>query len=157
MEQTKAIPRKNDLEEISGLMTFDELPVSLHELTWYKAGGDNGVLPSFLKALNTNNRHKLLKFILLWLSDENFKCPEWLKSLLKVLPKKGDLLNSNCWKSIVLIAVVLKFVCIFINTRLQKLLKWHGIACQFGATPNIGCQDAAFAIKLFFRNTEKNS
>ena len=40
-------------------------------------------------------------------------------------------------------------MCIFINTRLQKLLKWHGIACQFGATPKIGCHVAVFVIKAF--------
>ena len=60
MEHTKAIPRKNYFEEISGQMKFDESSDSLHKLTWHKVGGDNGVSPNALKVLNKNSRHKLL-------------------------------------------------------------------------------------------------
>lgn len=41
MEHAKAIPRKNDFEEISGQMAFDESQDVPYELAWHKAGGDN--------------------------------------------------------------------------------------------------------------------
>ena len=91
-------------------MTFDKLSDSRHKLSWHKAGRENGISPHSLKALNTNNGRKLLEFILLWLSDEHFECPERFGSPLKVLPKKGDLLNPNNWRAIALMDMVSKFV-----------------------------------------------
>ena len=63
--------------------------------------------------------------------------------------KKGDLLDPNNWRGIVLMDIVAKTVSIFINTRLQILLKSRGSIFQFGTMPKLGCQDAVFIIKSF--------
>ena len=39
-----------------------------------------------------------------------------------------------------------KISCI-LNERLYRLLDEHGIRTQFGATPNVGCQDGSFTLK----------
>ena len=33
------------------------------------------------------------------------------------------------------------------NERLYRLLDKHGVKTQFGATPNVGCQDGSFTLK----------
>ncbi|MCP4745471.1 MAG: hypothetical protein GY874_04905, partial [Desulfobacteraceae bacterium] len=38
------------------------------------------------------------------------------------------------------------FSCI-LNDRLYQLLGRHGVKTQFGATPNVGCQDGSFTLK----------
>ena len=47
--------------------------------------------------------------------------------------------------------IVSKVVSIFVNVRLQKLMKIRGLPFQFGATPKLGCQDAVFALKAFLQ------
>ena len=83
--------------------------------------------------------------------NEDATYPEWLIASLKVLPKKGDLKNPNNWRGIILLDVNSKIISIFINTKLQKLLKTQGIAHQVGATPKLGCQDAVFVLKTFLQ------
>ena len=34
-----------------------------------------------------------------------------------------------------------------LSNRQYKMLKLHGNKCQFGATPNVGCQDGSFTLK----------
>ena len=70
---------------------------------------------------------------------------------VKPLPKKGDLLDLNNWHRITLLDCISKVVSIFLNSRLQKLLKKNGTPYQFGATPNLGCQDAVFSLKSFLQ------
>ena len=76
---------------------------------------------------------------------------EWKSTPIKVLPKKGDLTDLNNWRGIVLMEFSSKIVIIFINMRLQKLLKLHGIPYQFGASPKLGCQDAVFVLKTLLQ------
>ena len=95
MEYIKALPHHEVFYEISSLMSINELSNTLLKLTWHKAGSENCVSPNALKVLNYNNRRKLLDFITLWLTNDYFTYPQWLRSPLKVLPKKGDLLDSN--------------------------------------------------------------
>ena len=64
-----------------------------------------------------------------------------------MVPKKGDLSYPNKWRGINLMDVRSKICSYIINERLYYLLDRHGICTQFGATPNVGCQDGSFTLK----------
>ena len=91
----KSIKRFEVMHDISGLMSFSKLNLSLFELTWHKAPGQNGVSPNTLKALNGSNRNRLLKYINRWLKNTSFNYPSWRIATIKALPKKGDLYDLN--------------------------------------------------------------
>ena len=61
--------------------------------------------------------------------------------------KKGDLSDPNKWRGINLMDVCSKIFPCIMNDRLYCLLDRHGIRTQFGATPNVGCQDGSFTLK----------
>ena len=73
----------------------------------------------------------------------------WIGKALpqKYYQKKGDLSDPNNWRGIVLMEVSSKIISIFLNIKLQKLLKIRGSPLQFGASPKLGCQNAVFILK----------
>ena len=99
----KKIKRHEIFYEISGVMTLSKLNEALFRLAWHKAPGLNGVSPNAIKALKWKYRFKLLDLILLWLENDDFVYTGWMSAALKVLPKKGDLLDPNNWRGIVLL------------------------------------------------------
>ena len=72
---------------------------------------------------------------------------QWHQGLGVMVPKKGDLRDPNKWRGINLMDVCSNFFSCIMNERLYRLLDRHGIRTQFGATPNIGCQDGRFTLK----------
>ena len=145
------VPRHDVSNEISGLMSIPELSESLLLLRWHKSLDKNGVSPNAVKVLEIEFKSKLLNFTNLWLCDETVSYPSWLTGLIKALPKKGKLLDLSNWRGIVLMDIVSKVVSVFVNVRLQKLMKIRGLPFQFGATPKLGCQDAVFVLKAFLQ------
>ena len=139
------------MHSIGNFMSLEDLDVCLEKLTWHKSPGKNNVSSNAVKVLELDLRIKLLTFLNEWLMNEDVTYLEWLIASLKVLPKKGDLKNPNNWRGIILLDINSKIISIFINIKLQKLLKTRGIAHQFGATPKLGCQDAVFVLKTFLQ------
>ena len=72
---------------------------------------------------------------------------EWHAGLGVVVPQKGDLSDPNKWRGINRMDVCSKNISCIITERLYLLLDKHGIRTQFGATPNVGCQDGSFILK----------
>ena len=64
-----------------------------------------------------------------------------------MVPKKGDLSDPNKWRGINLVDVCSKLFSCILNERLYCLLDEHEMPTQFGATPNVGCQDGSFTLK----------
>ena len=94
-------------------MTHIELNECIKRLQWHKSPGSNGISPNAMKALNSINKLKLLKYINKWLTHPDLTHEEWKSAPLKVLPKKGDLSDPNNWRAIALMDVTSKIVSIF--------------------------------------------
>ena len=62
---------------------------------------------------------------------------------LKILPRKGDLSNTNDWRGINLLDVTSKVISIVITCRFQSALNIDGIPFQFGLSPNTGFPDGS--------------
>ena len=143
------IARKYVLNCIGRLMRFPELGTHLYRLSWHKAPGNNGASPNGFKVLEERHEWKSCGFVNDWIVNPELTCEAWLLVVVKPFPKKGDLLDLNDWRDIILIDIASKIVSIFLNLRLQILLKLRGIPCKFGATPKLGFQDAPFVLKTF--------
>ena len=63
------------------------------------------------------------------------------------VPKKGDTSNPNKWKWFTLMDIVNKIYSSIMCGQLFKIISKHGVKCQFGSTPGVGCQDGTFTIK----------
>ena len=61
--------------------------------------------------------------------------------------QKRGISNPNKWRGINLMDVCLKIFSKILSNGLYKTLSIHGTKCQFGATPNVGCQDGSFTLK----------
>ena len=113
------------------------------------AGGTGGVpvpvaVPVVSKIqVEYSNCSNTLRVFLQYELDYN----QWHKGLGIMVPKKGDLSDPNKWRGINLMDVCSKIFSCILNERLYVLLDRHGIKTQFGATPDVGCQDGSFTIK----------
>ena len=145
------IPTMRTIHEIGGPMTLDDLNIAIDKLSWHKAPGRNGVSPNAIKALNEENRIILLQFIHQWMDNPSLNFNNWEIATITPLPKKGDLSDPNNWHGITLLDVISKVVSIFLNNRLQRMLKTNGVPYQFGATPSLGCLDAVFTLKTLLQ------
>ena len=120
--------------------------------------GTNGVTPNALKALDEINRLILLQFMNQWIENTCLEHKDWMCwntwmiiATVTPLPKKGNLFDPNDWRRITLLDYIYKVASIFLNNRLQKLQQRKGVPHQFGATPNLGCQNAEFSINSFLQ------
>ena len=118
-----------------------------YELCNDKAGGDNGVVPEMIKALDNDNRKILYKFVADFFEGKS-DFDSWHRGLLVWIPKPGRPPNNpNNYRGINLMDVVSKVLCRILNKRLFTLLDKYGTKLQFGGTPNTGCGEAVFTLK----------
>ena len=89
--------------------------------------------------------------------DWNCDSEECQVGSLTILPKKGDLTNSNNWRGINLLDAVSKTISIVIASRLLTLLLVQGISTHFGSTPKTGCPDGSFLIRTLLQMREKHT
>ena len=75
---------------------------------------------------------------------------------LKILPRKGDLSNTNDWREINLLDVTSKVISIVITCRFQSALTIDGIPFQFGLSPNTGFPDGSQSIKSILQLNEEH-
>lgn len=72
--------------------------------------------------------------------------------------QKGDLHDLNKWRCINLVDVGSKILSCILTERTYKLLEKHdGIKTQFGATPNVGGQDANFTLKTLLHLSRQHN
>ena len=118
----------------------------IKKLTLHKAPGLNGISPNAIRALDSDNIQILFDICYKFFNDE-ISIQDWQIGNLKILPKKGDLSNTNNWRGINLLDVTSKVISIIITSRLQSALSIDGIPFQFGSSPNTGCPDGSYSIK----------
>ena len=80
-----------------------------------------------------------------WNSQDDFD--EWHKGKAVPLPRKVDTSNLNKWKGVTLMDIRNKIYSSIMCGQLFKIISKHGMKCQFGSTPGVGCQDGTFTIK----------
>ena len=138
--------QKEMCQDIGSPLNFQEFNVAIKKLTLHKATGLNGVSPNAIKALDDDNKLILFRLCAEYF-DNTVDIEEWLMGSLKILPKKGDLMNPNNWRGIILLDISSKVVSLVVTARLQKALERYRIPNQFGSTPKTGCLDGSFYIK----------
>ena len=123
-----------------------------------KAPGNSGLLPRFWKALLDDEvTFDILKQIILdfWRSEKPPK--QWLKGLLKILPKKGDLSLPGNYRGIMLLEAAYKIVTILLLNRLQPICENLDHEQQCGFRPGRGCNDAIFTVKMAIKKRREHS
>jgi hypothetical protein len=68
-----------------------------------------------------------------------------------LVPKKGDLNDPNKWQGIMLIDRCSKVFPLIMMARAFQLLDKHGTRFQFGGTPELGCRDGLFTLKVLLK------
>ena len=99
-----------------------------------------------INTLSVQLLNKVYNFIVdFWNGKQDYE--EWHQTMLKVLPKSGDLSNPNKWRGITITDVITKLNACIINARLQQILEKNGIEEKLGSTKERGCPDANFTVK----------
>ena len=113
----------NDLSQkpinnnINSSLSWKEVIFAINKLTLHKAPGLNRISSNAIKVLNDENIRVLFKICYKYFNDE-LDIEEWKIGNLKILPKKGDLSNSNNWRGINLLDVVSNLMSIVLTIRL---------------------------------------
>jgi hypothetical protein len=113
--------------------TRKEIKAALRKMKSEKSPGINGIPTEAFKQLTGRGLHTFENLIQFCWQDAEFKPPAWQKIKLSILPKKGDLSNSNNWRGIALGDIAAKCASSIIATRLlNKHLNSFGIDEQCG-------------------------
>ena len=111
-----------------------------------KAPGISQVTIDSIKALPVQLLDKVYNFIVDFCNRKQ-DYEEWHQTMLKVLPKSGDLSSPNKWRGIAMTDVTAKLNACIINARLQQILEKNGMEEKSGSTKGRGCPDANFTVK----------
>jgi hypothetical protein len=79
----------------------------------------------------------------------------WHKSQCVPVPKKSNLSDPNKWRGIMLMDMCSKVFSLIMTTRAFQLLDKHGTGFQFSSTPELGCRDGLFMLKVVL-NAQQN-
>ena len=147
-------PVWTDLDEIPSDKEIKEACEKLKD----NAPGDSGLLPQFWKALASDS--STFDFIRDIVHDfwNNELPPEaWLRGLLKILPKKGDLSLADNYRGIMLLEAAYKIVAILLLNRLQPIAESLDQEQQCGFRPGRGCSDAIFNVRTAVKKRREHS
>ena len=135
------------MDKLDHPISWDEINKATTKLSNDKAPGLNGVPPNVFKALdNTNLSWLILFYNQLWHSLADFyECHE---GQVVPVPKKIDTSDPNKWRGVTLMDIVNKIYSSIICGQLFKIIRKHGVKCQFRSMPGVGCQDGTFTIKI---------
>jgi hypothetical protein len=137
------IPQRDVLLSIDSPITFNEVTKAINKLNAGKAPGLNEIPPDTLKAMGTEMRHRIHRYVADFF-EGNVDHEGWHRSQCVPVPKKGDLLDPNKWRGVMLMDVSSKVFSSVMNARFQ-----------FGGTPEIGCRDGLFTLKALL-NARRN-
>ena len=145
-DAAKMIKQREEYSELDHPITMKEFAKAIAKLKNGKAPGTTGVPPDAFKCLDGDNHKQIFHYVVdFWEGKADYW--EWHTGLGVLIPKKGDLSDPNEWRGINLMDVCSKIFSCILNERLYRLLGKHGINTQFGATPEVGCQDGSFTLK----------
>ena len=82
---------------------------------------------------------------------------EWHEGQVVHLPKKGNTYDPNKWKGVTLMDIGNKIYRSIMCGQLFKIIRKHGVKCQFGSTPVVGCQDGTFTVKTLLHLRHNHS
>ena len=98
-----------------------------------------------------------MKMIVLDFWETELPPEKWLKGLLKIIPKKGDLSRAGNYRGIMLLEAAYKIVAILLHERLQPIAEGLDHEAQCGFRPGRGYADAVFTIKLAMKKRREHS
>ena len=134
------------MDELYHSISWDEIKKSTTKLANEKTPGLDGVPPNTFKALDDANLSWLVIFYnQFWHSQADFD--KWHKFQVVPVTKKGDTTDPNKWIGFALMDIGDNIYIRIMCGRLFKILSKHGMKCQFGYTPVVGCQDGTFTFK----------
>ncbi len=122
-----------------------EIRNALHQMKNDKAPGSNGVPIEALKAMYEKNFAIVRKFLRKFWNDKT-DYDEWHSGTGTPIPKTVNPNDPNKFRIINLMDVSSKLFSKIMTTRAQALMAKYGTTYQFGATPDVGCQDGSFVL-----------
>jgi hypothetical protein len=131
-----------------------EVKRSINKLKRGKAPGLNGIPPEALKAMNDTPRWTVHKHVSDFF-DGKTNHERLHKSQCVPVPRKGNLSDPNKWRGIMLMDMCSKVFSSIMTARAFQRLDKHGTRFQFGGTPELGCRDGLFTLKVLL-NARQN-
>ena len=120
-----------------------------------KALGDSGLKTQLWKTLLTDDRtFHLLKLLVIDFWNSEFPLHQWMTGLIRIPPKKGDLILPCNYRDIMLLEAAYKIVTILLLNRLRPIAETLDHEQQCGFRPGQRFSDAIFPVKMARRKKE---
>jgi hypothetical protein len=120
---------------------------AINKLKRGKAPGLNAIPPEALKAMDDTPQQTVHKHVSDFF-DGKTDHEGWHKSQCVPVPQKGNLSDPNKWREIMLMDMCSKVFSSIMMEGAFQLLDKHGTRFQFGGTPELGCRDGLFTLKV---------
>ena len=147
---------KDALTELDLPTDWEELLITVTEITNDKATGLNNAPPNAFKAMTPENLLHLFDFTIeFW--EDRLDFTEWHEEQVVPVPKSGDLPNPNKWRGVNLMDIGAKVFRSMMFKILFKRIKLDGCPTKFGSSPGVGCQDGRFVIKTELHARHKHN
>ncbi len=141
------ITQQRTLWELNDPISWEEFSKAVRKLKNAKAAGLTVVPPKAFKAMTACNLRHVYKHVNdFFLGTADYE--QWHSSQCVPVPKSGNLSDPNKWRGVMLMDVCSKIFSFIMNGRAFKLLVKHGMQFQFGGTPELGCRDGLFVLKM---------
>ena len=122
------------------------------------APGVSGILSTLWKSLATNDdSFELIRLVVLEFYETETPPMEWNIGLLAILPKKGDLKDTNNYRGIMLLETCYKIVANILHARLLPIAEQIDNETQCGFRPERSCADAIFTVKLAMKKRKEHN
>jgi hypothetical protein len=150
----ESIPLREAIEKLGANPTYLEVRDYVMKMGNEKSPGGNTIPVEYYKAImreEGGGSEKLLSIITAFWNDPSTINEDWLSSLLKLVPKKGNKRMLKNWRPVSLLDVCSKIVSGIIGQRLMRLLRDIGLEAQNGFMFGRGTPDGIASLLTAIR------
>ena len=138
----------NEQQEIEP-PTYNEVCHIINNLKVNKASGSDGISPELIRYGGRTLKQRLYKLISkIW--DEERVPDQWNEGIIYPIFKRGDRLNCDNYRPIMLLNIAYKIFAIILNKRLMALTENKLDEYQMGFRPNRSTIDNIFTVRQIF-------
>jgi hypothetical protein len=148
-ERQQEISERTDNHNEIAPPTYNEICMIINKLKTNKAAGMDNITGELIKYGRRTLKQKIYKLICnIWNSE--ILPAQWNEVIICPIYKKGDRLNCNNYRPIMLLNIAYKIYAILLNNRLSEITENKLGDFQMGFQPNRSIIDNIFMVRQIF-------
>jgi len=148
-ERQQQINERTDNHDEIAPPTYNEICTIINKLKTNKAAGTDNITGELIKHGGRTLKQKIHKLICNIWNSETLPA-QWNEGIICPIYKKGDRLNCNNYRPIMLLNIAYKIYAILLNNRLSEIIEDKLGDFQMGFRPNRSTIDNIFMLRQIF-------